>query len=209
MGAWGRSCNRSRLIDSRLSSVQQQRRIARCLLLGAGFREQAPWESRSCLDTPRRQRGTSDPRMSDDDADLPATAFLEGGGPLFVAARRGEAEDVRRLLAGRADVAAQSWFGQATPLHVSARGGHVEVVRMLLGAGADVAGADREGATALHYGAGEGQGEVAKVLLDAGAGLSPSHSQVLVLTNVSLSCICSKSNHVSLPLSHARVGSWY
>jgi cytohesin len=77
-------------------------------------------------------------------------ARLSAGQALLLAARRGEVENVKALVALGADPDARDRAG-LTPLHWAAAGipARVEVVEALLQAGAAVDAADRSGATAL------------------------------------------------------------
>jgi hypothetical protein len=70
--------------------------------------------------------------------------------PLMRAARKGEVDSVKRLLAEGADVNAKDWTGKTALLHacVYARTSP-QVVALLLAAGADPNTADRAGVTAL------------------------------------------------------------
>lgn len=99
------------------------------------------------------------------------TPTVDGDGShssLHVAARRGQTEEVSRLIAGGADVKARS-ANQSTPLHLAACGGHAATARLLLKAGADVNAKDEGGLTPLHWAAMNGYPEVVQVLLAAGA----------------------------------------
>jgi ankyrin repeat protein len=70
--------------------------------------------------------------------------------PLMRAARKGEVDSVKRLLAEGADVNARDWMGRTAWLHACefARASP-QVVALLLAAGADPNTADRAGVTAL------------------------------------------------------------
>jgi ankyrin repeat protein len=68
--------------------------------------------------------------------------------PIVEAARRGDAEMLRGLLARAGALEVRDVDGNA-PLHRVADGGHVDCVRLLLDAGADPNGRDRAGATPL------------------------------------------------------------
>lgn len=63
---------------------------------------------------------------------------------LFAAARDGQLDEVRRLLARGASVAYANADG-STPLFIAACQGHADVVRLLLGAGAAVERASEDG----------------------------------------------------------------
>ncbi len=88
---------------------------------------------------------------------------------LWVAARRGDAQAVKDLLAKGADVNAKFRYG-ATALSYAADRGHLEVVRVLLEHGADVNVKDTfYGASPLSWAASKGHVEVVRALLEKGA----------------------------------------
>lgn len=95
-------------------------------------------------------------------------ADVDGETALHHAARRGEVEVVRLLVAAGARVDARNRYA-CTPLHVAARANGAEVVQALLDGGAAVATADIFGATALHVAAEAGRGESVSRLLERGA----------------------------------------
>jgi ankyrin repeat protein len=87
---------------------------------------------------------------------------------LLRAAREGNADTVKALLAGQgADVNVTDERG-STPLLEAARYGHDDVVRVLLAAGANFKARDKEGKTALMLAAAGGHDEVVRVLKQAG-----------------------------------------
>jgi len=102
-------------------------------------------------------------------------------GPLHLAADSGDADEVRRLLAGGLDVNLRSAPVGFTALHVAADQGEVEVARVLLEYGAKVDLRDSEGDTALYLTAAQssgraqmksteaGRNDVARLLLEHGA----------------------------------------
>eukprot|EP00929_Paragymnodinium_shiwhaense_P111838 TRINITY_DN80121_c0_g1_i1.p1 TRINITY_DN80121_c0_g1~~TRINITY_DN80121_c0_g1_i1.p1 ORF type:complete len:1299 (+),score=271.80 TRINITY_DN80121_c0_g1_i1:141-4037(+) len=98
-------------------------------------------------------------------------------GPLALhfAARAGDVEEAKRLLARGADPNAADKRG-VTPLHLAAEAGHSEVSECLLNAGADpnaktyaLGGAAAQGITPLHAAACGGHGPVVQLLLRSGA----------------------------------------
>jgi ankyrin repeat protein len=104
----------------------------------------------------------------------------EGLNPLHVAAREGQTEVVRLLIAAGADVKAlddhpaeefrRQYTDGWTPLHFAAMTGQTAVAAILLDHGADVNAADQRGkGTALHYAAWAGNAELVKLLLARGA----------------------------------------
>ena len=102
-------------------------------------------------------------------AALLAAAALPTDAPLIDAARNGDVEAVRSLLAEGADVNTAQGDGM-TGLHWAAEGGHAAVADLLLAAGAGVEARTRVGGyTPLHLASRSGHGSIANALLDAGA----------------------------------------
>jgi len=98
-----------------------------------------------------------------------AAGAQDVGQSLRDAARAGEAQSVRDLVAGAApDLDAVDGTGR-TALMYAVEGGHDEIVGMLLAAGASVDRKDQSGETALHLAARHGRAAAARVLLQAGA----------------------------------------
>ncbi|HXD18149.1 MAG TPA: ankyrin repeat domain-containing protein [Vicinamibacterales bacterium] len=109
---------------------------------------------------------------------------LTGATPLFLAASRGNVEDVRALLAGGADPFMTTEKG-TLPLHVASWGGSpyagdwtedekknlLEVTRLLVERGSDVNSTGEHGWTALHGAAYKGVDAVVQFLVDRGARL--------------------------------------
>jgi outer membrane protein assembly factor BamB len=88
---------------------------------------------------------------------------------LLAAARRGDAEAVKTLLAKGADVNAKSPYG-VTALSYAADRGHLEVVKVLLAHKADVNSKDNfYKATPLTWAASHGHAGVVRALVEAGA----------------------------------------
>jgi ankyrin repeat protein len=102
-------------------------------------------------------------------AALLAAAALPTDAPLIDAARNGDVEAVRSLLAEGAYVNTAQGDGM-TGLHWAAEGGHAAVADLLLAAGAAVEARTRVGGyTPLHLASRSGHGSIANALLDAGA----------------------------------------
>ncbi|MHC4212186.1 MAG: ankyrin repeat domain-containing protein [Planctomycetota bacterium] len=87
----------------------------------------------------------------------------------FEQVKKGEIEQVRKLIAAGADVSAKDRKGQ-TPLHFAAKGGHEEIARLLIAEGADVNVNMSDGSwTPLLDAAGNGHTKLVKLLLEKGA----------------------------------------
>ena len=110
----------------------------------------------------RRQEKRADPNYNEEEDD-------EGEPPLWTAAKRGQTERAKELVAAGARVNQMS-HDYRTPLWVAAFKGHAEVAAVLIGAGADV---NRPGAessrTPLYQACAKGYVATATVLLDARA----------------------------------------
>ena len=92
-----------------------------------------------------------------------------GDRPLLDAARSGDTEAVRALLAGGADPDVAQGDG-LTPLHMAAQQGHVEITDLLIGAGAALEVRTRLGGyTPLHLASEAAHVAVVRRLMDAGA----------------------------------------
>jgi ankyrin repeat protein len=87
--------------------------------------------------------------------------------PLLLAARKGNREIVKLLLAHGADVNAQDYYLAWTPLILASALGHKEVVKLLLEYGADVDIKDQNGMTALKYAIKNGYKEIVALLKSA------------------------------------------
>nr|5H76_A Chain A, DARPin,Immunoglobulin G-binding protein A [synthetic construct]5H76_B Chain B, DARPin,Immunoglobulin G-binding protein A [synthetic construct]5H76_C Chain C, DARPin,Immunoglobulin G-binding protein A [synthetic construct] len=109
-------------------------------------------------------------------------SHMDLGRKLLEAARAGQDDEVRILMANGADVNAADNTG-TTPLHLAAYSGHLEIVEVLLKHGADVDASDVFGYTPLHLAAYWGHLEIVEVLLKNGAdvnamdsdGMTPLH----------------------------------
>jgi hypothetical protein len=102
---------------------------------------------------------------------FPITALSQNvNDDLIAAAKKGDVEAVKSLLARGADVNAKTRYNQ-TPLMFAAEKGHLEVVRNLIEAGADVNVTDTfyKFFTALYGAASKGHADVVKLLLEKGA----------------------------------------
>ncbi|MEY2617428.1 MAG: hypothetical protein RL522_430 [Pseudomonadota bacterium] len=85
--------------------------------------------------------------------------------PLMMAALKGHAELVQRLIARGADVNKPGW----TPLHYAATGGHAAIIAMLLDAHAYIDAESPNGTTPLMMASQYGTAAAVRQLLEAGA----------------------------------------
>ena len=92
----------------------------------------------------------------------------DGSTPLQWAVYKGDAAEVRRLLAAGADVSLANEYG-ATPMSLAAEVADTEILKLLLAAGADADSPNPEGMTALMAVARTGNVEAAELLLRQGA----------------------------------------
>lgn len=94
----------------------------------------------------------------------------EGGDqPIHWAARIGDIEEIKELLASGAKVDAVNDYG-SQPIHRAAANGNSEAVKVLLASGANVHAANTlHGWQPIHSAANKGHAEVIKVLLEAGS----------------------------------------
>ena len=96
------------------------------------------------------------------------TADRDGMTPLAIAAQRGEAEPIGRLLSAHAALEARTKTGN-TPLLIAAAAGRSEAVRQLVGAGAKIDARNDLGNTPLLAAVAGHQADTAKVLIGLGA----------------------------------------
>lgn len=96
------------------------------------------------------------------------TTSADGSTALLWAAHRGDAAEVKRLLAVGANVALGNHY-DATPMSEAASQGETEIIALLLKAGADVNSPNAEGETALMEVSRTGRLDAARLLLNHGA----------------------------------------
>ncbi len=87
---------------------------------------------------------------------------------LIRAAKEGDTETVKTLVAAGADVHPQNEFGQTALMQAAFRG-NTDTVHALVAAGADVHAKDRDGETALMQAAWHGHTAIVQILKEAGA----------------------------------------
>lgn len=104
-------------------------------------------------------------------SDHPGGVAGEASTDLHEAARIGDLNGVKALLAAETSVDARDQFGR-TPLHEAVASGDPKVVKALLDGRADVNSSAQYGLTSLHIAAQEGRPDVAQVLLQHGASVS-------------------------------------
>jgi outer membrane protein assembly factor BamB len=98
-----------------------------------------------------------------------ASQAADGSDELWAAAKKGDVDAVKKLLAGGANVNAKTPYG-ATALSFAAEKGHVEVVRLLLAHKADVDVRDTfYKASPLNWAVSNNHPPIVALLLDAGA----------------------------------------
>jgi len=101
---------------------------------------------------------------------MPLAAYAQSPDKDFLAAaRKGDAETIKALLAKGVDVNTKTEYG-ATALSYASDRGHVEIIKILIEHGADVNVKDTfYNATPMTWAASKGHAEVVKLLLDKGA----------------------------------------
>lgn len=141
-----------------------------------------------------------------EDARAPVREALDGGSPLYRAARLGDIAGVAALLSDGAkpDATVARWAGDAgwTPLMIAAAEGHTAVAQTLLESGSPVDQRNARGRTALLFAAWYNHSDTAAVLLDAGA--DPEAADVLGQTPLSLAHLKSASDMIHLLESKVR-----
>ena len=103
-------------------------------------------------------------------------AGVEAAAALLEAAREGDHEEVRALLASGADPNVEDGEGW-TPLMLVTVKGHLDVARELLEAGADVHARNEKGWTALRFAVSMDDAEVLRLLLASGADVNEQDAE--------------------------------
>ena len=88
---------------------------------------------------------------------------------VFEAAREGDLDVVRELVAADSDLVRATDDSDRTPLHLASGYGHESVVIFLLDSGADIDAREEDGETPLHYAAWRSRLEVGQLLIERGA----------------------------------------
>ena len=96
--------------------------------------------------------------------------------PLHKAAKEGNIEKVKSLIASGADVNAKSKYGD-TPLHYAARRGHKIIGELLINKGAEVNAKNKSGETPLHIATFDGYKDFAEFLINNGANIDAMNKQ--------------------------------
>jgi ankyrin repeat protein len=104
---------------------------------------------------------------------LTTSVLADDSTPLQQAAYRGDATEVKRLLAAGASVATANAYG-VTPMQLAAETGNTAILQLLLAAGADVESPNSEGQTALMSVARTGNIEAARLLIKRRANVNAS-----------------------------------
>lgn len=97
-------------------------------------------------------------------------------GPLHDAARQGDFDAVREMIAEGADLDEKAQNGE-TPVILAVLGGHEEVARALIEAGADIHGRNAGGFTPLHAAAYAGELAMAQLLIERGADINDAQNK--------------------------------
>jgi hypothetical protein len=92
-----------------------------------------------------------------------------GTTPLYRAAKEGQTEIVKQLIAKNFDVNAKKLASGTTALWIAAQKGHIDVIKLLLEKGADINTKANTGVTPLMIAAAAGHTKVVKLLLENGA----------------------------------------
>ena len=86
------------------------------------------------------------------------------------AAREGDIEHIKTLLALGVNINSRTWFGdQGSALHRASSAGRTETVKFLIEKGANVNIKDEASVLPIHRAAGSGHADIVKILLDNGA----------------------------------------
>lgn len=170
--------------------------ITAWVLLGLGILGQ--WQSTSRPDALQQQQPQQQTRQDTAPAraaktqPAPASANINapvdehGNTALMFAARDGDAEEVKRLLAAGANVNASNNIG-CTALILAAYFGRVEMVSFLINSGAYVNARDDFGMTPLMNASQNGHAEIVRRLINAGADVNIAAAQGVTALSLAVS----------------------
>ena len=116
-----------------------------------------------------KRRAPTAPKPTPEELERQRNANLPSINDLSGAARAGDVQRVRLLLAEEKDPNQADRNGGRTPLHWAIRNNNAEIVGLLIGAGADLNKGDQAGKTALSHAAESGKVEMTELLIAAGA----------------------------------------
>jgi ankyrin repeat protein len=108
----------------------------------------------------------------------------DGMTALHWAARRGDADMVRMLIAAGGNLRATTRLGSYTPLLLASQGGHAAAIHALIAAGGDVKGTTAAGVTALMLASASGQVPAVASLIEHGADVNatePTRGQTALM----------------------------
>lgn len=137
-----------------------------------GTQQQPRQSQQSMAPTPATNRQSVAP------ANIDAPVDEHGNTPLMIAARDGDVEGVKHLLAVGANVNAANNYG-VTALMRSAGKGNEEIVSILINAGASVNAVQKSGVTVLMDAAISGHTETVRRLIKAGANVNAARSVII------------------------------
>lgn len=124
-----------------------------------------------------------------------AALLLAGCMSIQEAAREGNIEHIKTLLAIGTDIDSQTFGGDmASALHRASAAGQVETVKFLIENGANVNIGNEASCLPIHYAARKGHAEIVKILLENGAFADPK----LGYTNVSSLNIAARWGHIKV-----------
>ncbi|KAL5470831.1 hypothetical protein EMCRGX_G028866 [Ephydatia muelleri] len=99
--------------------------------------------------------------------------------PLFIAAMKGDLEEVKRLLALGVDINESTKWGN-TPLHAACYKGRTEIARLLLERGADLKRTTKAGITPLHLACFGRHADTVRLLLKYRADVNVQTTKILL-----------------------------
>ena len=100
--------------------------------------------------------------------------------PIYVAAREGNLEEIRRLLKSGTDVNITSEYLGRTALHWAVQSKHKDVVELLISSGASIDVKAKDNRTPLHFAAEHGPKDIAELLIEGGADIEAAGNGKLI-----------------------------